>query len=74
MSQLPSSVQRNIKSAIERTLCREHREHPKVTFTSKGFNVSCCCEKFRSETIKKCEDAIGQALHEHIMNAFKGLK
>lgn len=51
-----------------------HGEHPKVTFTSNGITVSCCCEKFRKDTISKCQQAIGNALQEQITKAFKGLK
>lgn len=74
MSNLPLNMQRSIKSEIEKTLCPIHREHPKVTFTSNGFNVSCCCEKFRKDTINKCQQAISKAIQEQILQSFKGLK
>ncbi len=74
MSRLPLSMERSIKSDIEKTKCPTHGEHPKVAFTSKGITVSCCCEKFREDTISKCRQAIGDALQEHITKAFKGLK
>lgn len=74
MSRLPSSIERSIKSEIERTKCPEHGEHPKVTFTTSGFTVSCCCEKFRQDSIAKCNDIIGKALNQYFLNAFKGLK
>ena len=74
MSRLPSTIERNIKSDIEKTKCPEHGKHPNVTFTTSGFTVSCCCERFRKETIGKCNDAIGNAISQYLLNAFKGLK
>lgn len=74
MSRLPFSVERSIKSDIEKAKCPIHGEHPKVTFTPNGINVSCCCEKFRKDTIDKSRQAIGDALQEHITKAFKGLR
>lgn len=74
MSRLPLNMERSIKSSIEKTKCPIHREHPKVTFTSTGFTVSCCCEKFRKDTINKCRNAMGKALQEQIAKTFKGLK
>ena len=73
MNQIPPSIQRDVMFIVEQTKCTVHGEHPNVTFTPEGFDISCCCEDFRKETIKKCEDALEQALHEYIMNAFKGL-
>ncbi len=74
MSKLPSSIERSIKSEIERTKCPEHGEHPKVTFTASGFTVSCCCEKFRKDSIAKCSDSMKKALNQYILGVFKGLK
>lgn len=74
MSRLPLSIERSIKSNIEKTECPTHGEHPKVTFTSNGITVSCCCEKFRKDTINKCQQAIGDALQEYITKPLKGLK
>lgn len=74
MSRLPYNMERSIKSDIEKTKCPMHGEHPKVTFTPSGITVSCCCEKFRKDTISKCQQAIGDALQKQITDAFKGLK
>lgn len=74
MSRLPLNMERSIKSDIEKTKCPIHGEHPKVTFTSNGIAVSCCCEKFRKDAINKCQQAIGKALQEQITKSFKGLK
>ncbi|WP_417187028.1 hypothetical protein [Bacteroides sp.] len=74
MSRLPSNIERSIKSKIEMTKCSVHGEHPKVTFTQQGFTVSCCCEKFRKDTITKCEKAVGDALQEEIFKSLKGLR
>ena len=76
MNRLPLSMERSIKSIIEKTKCSIHGNHPEVTFTQQGFNVSCCCccEKFRKDTISKCQEAIGEALQEQLSKAFKRLK
>lgn len=71
MSRLPLNMERNIKSDIEKTKCPIHGEHPKVTFTSNGFNVSCCCEKFSKDTINKCQQIMGKALQEQIIKALR---
>ncbi len=72
MNRLSQNIQKSIKSNIEKTVCPIHREHPIVSFTQQGFSVSCCCEKFRKETISKCEKIIGDALHEQIVKSLKG--
>lgn len=74
MSRLSSTMERSIKSKIETATCSIHGEHPKVTFTEKGFSVSCCCENFRQDTISKCEKAVGEALQEEILRSFKKLR
>nr|WP_314868983.1 hypothetical protein [uncultured Prevotella sp.] len=74
MSKLPASMERTIKAEIERTKCPVHNEHPKVSFSQTGFTVSCCCEKFRKDTIEKCQKAVGKALQDEITNAFKKLR
>ena len=74
MSRLPASMERTIKAGIERTKCPVHNEHPKVSFSQTGFTVSCCCEKFRKDTIKNCQEAVGKALQDEITNAFKKLR
>ncbi len=74
MSRLPLNMEKGIKSDIEKTKCPVHGEHPKVTFSLNGFNVSCCCENFRKDTINKCQQAISKALQEQILKSFKGLK
>lgn len=40
----------------------------------KSKTVSCCCEKFRKDTIAKCEKAVGDALQEEIFKSLKGLR
>ena len=74
MSRLPYNVERRIKSNIETAKCSVHEKHPNVIFTQQGCKVSCCCEKFRKETIAKCEKAIGEALREEIFKPLKGLR
>ena len=74
MNNLPSDVQRKIKADIERNKCPEHGEHPTVTFTSKGFNVSCCCTRYESIISKAVEKAVGEYIQREIAKAFKGFR
>ncbi|MFP5153634.1 hypothetical protein [Bacteroides clarus] len=74
MSRLPVNVERKIKTDIEKAKCPIHGKHPKVTFTQQGFNISCCCEEFRADTISKCREAIGKALQDAILHPFKKLR
>lgn len=72
MSNLSPSIERSIKSEIEKSVCRVHGKHPKISFTSDGFNVSgCCCEKFRAEIISECKTAIGKALEKSLTDQIR---
>lgn len=72
MSRLPYTIERDIKSKVEQTTCPQHEEHPQVTFTTTGINVSCCCENFREETISKCSKIMGEAINQYIFGPLKG--
>lgn len=65
-------IEKAIKTEIEKNVCPEHGEHPKVTFTTSGFEVSCCCKAFHQSISDKCEQAVGKAIHEHMMRMFRG--
>lgn len=65
MNRLPQDLEQTIKTDVEKTICPIHGEHPMITFTSEGINVSCCCDEFREETISTCKKAMRDALREY---------
>ncbi len=50
----------SVKRKIERERCSKHNKHPKFEKTSKGFNISACCEEFRSKMLKKTETIMAE--------------
>lgn len=54
--------------------CPVHGEHPKLSFTSSSFTVSCCCDNFRSKVIAECKDSIAKAVEADISKALKGIR
>ena len=74
MTHLSLTIQRSVKGSIERMTCPVHGEHPKLSFTSSGFTVSCCCDNFRSKVIAECKDAIAKAVEADISKALKGIR
>lgn len=55
-----------IKRRLERLICREHGEHPKVTITAKGFSANCCCDAFRSEIAKQSKKIVAEETKKSI--------
>lgn len=68
------SDRRKMKSAIEKLKCKEHGEHPAVTFSGDKVNISCCCEAFRAKCIEAYKDVLAEYTKEQILKAFKGRK
>ena len=50
----------SIKRKIEKDRCNKHNEHPKFEKTSKGFNITACCEEYRSKILKKTEVIVAE--------------
>lgn len=75
MSRLPYNVERRIKSNIETAKCSVHRKNTLMLFLhNNDAKFHAVAEKFRKETIAKCEKAIGEALKEEIFKPLKGLR
>ena len=72
MSEINLEIQHSVKKQIERMVCPVHGEHPKVSFSSSGFSVSCCCQEFRSKAISESEKAIATAVRQYIENTLNG--
>lgn len=66
MNKMKFEVDKSIKTKIENLQCPIHHKSPKVNFTEKGFQVSCCCKEFEEEIISKSQKAIADALVEQI--------
>ena len=64
-----------VKRKLENEKCKKHKQHPKVKKTTKGFNISACCEDFRDQMTKKMEkvmaEEIKSSLDKMFKNAFK---
>ena len=63
----------SIKRKIENQKCQEHYENPKFIKTSKGFEIKACCEKFRTEIIKKSEKIIAEETKKAIEKMMKNI-
>ena len=65
----------SVKRKIERERCTKHNENPKFEKTSKGFNISACCEEFRSKMLKKTEKIMAEetklAVEKMLKKAFR---
>ena len=65
----------SVKRKIEKERCNIHNSSPKFEKTSKGFNITACCEEFRSKAIKKSEVIVREetklALQKMLKNAFR---
>jgi hypothetical protein len=49
-----SVLHQEIKSLIQLKVCETHHQHPGISVRDGGFNISCCCNKFKIE----CYDEI----------------
>jgi len=65
---------RRIKSDLERTSCSIHNQHPEVNVIGDKINFKCCCEDFRSKSLKKLEGLLANEAQKSILDAFKGFK
>jgi len=52
------------KEELEADSCPIHNQHPKVTLTNEGDNLSiaCCCEEFREQCTKDFKSYLAQIL------------
>lgn len=71
MKGLTISENRKIASALGRMKCRTHGERPKITPTSKGISVECCCEKFKTQLLEEYQNEAGKILQKQIEQDFK---
>ena len=64
-----------IKSAVERLTCSVHHKHPEnIQLTSKGFNYTCCCDKFKKEVQEKIKSELIEQAQKDIDDIIRGLK
>ena len=65
----------SVKRKIERERCFKHNQNPKFEKTFKGFNITACCEEFRSKMIKKTEKIMAEetkvAVEKMLKKAFR---
>ncbi len=65
----------SVKRKIEREKCFKHNKYPKFEKTTKGFNISACCEEFQTEIVKKTEKIIAEetksAIEKMMKKAFR---
>ena len=64
---------RSVKHSLERERCRVHGNKPEITVVGQSLNFKCCCDKFKSELVKKSEILIAQQAKSDIENSLKNL-
>lgn len=65
----------SVKRKIEKERCLLHNEHPKFEKTHNGFNITACCEEFRSKMIQRSESIMADetklAIDKMMRKAFR---
>jgi hypothetical protein len=65
----------SVKRKLEKERCSKHHQKPKFEKTLKGFNISACCEEFRSKMTKKTESIMADesklAVEKMLKKAFR---
>lgn len=62
---------RKIAQNLERERCNVHNEHPRAVPQRDSINLSCCCESFRENLVKKLEVEISKQIEADLKKAFK---
>lgn len=63
----------SIKRKIENQTCTEHKMNPKFIKTLKGFEITACCESFRSELVEKSRKIMTDETKKTIENMIKNI-
>lgn len=56
---------------ISRERCPTHRKSPKIIFTTEGFKLECCCERFHKAIAPEVQKIVGDAMREVIERQLK---